>query len=65
MTLLQIDRENSRVGHEYLLIGGITDDDKYILNYCGMTNIEDYDVMDHDGNNYEAWIKNEYLPEVE
>jgi len=65
MKLLEIDRDNSRVGNEYLLISGVTDDDAYILSYCGMTNIDDYDVMDDDGNNYEAWIRNEYLPYVE
>lgn len=65
MKLFDIITGNSHVGHNYLLIENVTDDDALILRTCGMSHIEDYDEMDYEGNNYEAWIQVKYAPYVE
>ena len=65
MKLQQKITDNGKVHHEYLLIGGVTDDDAGVLLNCGMTHIPDYDEEDDDGNNYEAWIDTKYVLWVE
>ena len=66
MKLIDVINDSSRTcGKEYLLLGSVTDDDAAILVKLGMVHIEDYDAMDYDGNNFEAWIKTEYIMFVE
>lgn len=66
MKLIDVINDSSRTCRkEYLLLGSVTDDDAAILVKLGMAHIEDYDVMDYDGNNFEAWIKAEYIMFVE